>query len=199
MASTSPEFVSMLNYLQERGKAPEMSAVGLPVGTGGNYRIKDNSMRFNSGLFQQLNNDQRNRAQEFKNIAAHEMTHAVQQDYKTRYEEIKNNKELQTPENLQWAQGYEKLIENKNIDYGNKGAVPLRELLKKLNPQWQNENFSYRSNDIEAPAWAVGLMQGPSRIFGSSDMAAPPHIDSTLATEQAILLELARRKKTNGK
>ncbi len=199
IASTSPEFVAMLNYLQERGQAPKMLAETLGFFRGGQYQPSTNTITFNKSMFDSLT-DKENGAKAFRSIAAHEMTHAVEQNYYTRYKQIAENKKLQTPENLQWAQGFEKLIGgNPNISWPDKGADPIFDFLKQINHKWHQEKAGYRSSRSELPAHAVGMMQPPSRIFNSPDNAAPPHIDSTLATEQAILLELARRKKTNGK
>lgn len=58
-----------------------------------------------------------------------------------------------------------------------------------LAPQWLKERQNYRSTETEMPGWAAGFAQQS----GQRDDPAPLHVDPTIATELAIMLEMAQR------
>ncbi len=85
-----------------------------------------------------------------------------------------------TPEQDQFYDGYQKLSRDQP-------AV----LAKRMNPKWTKEQEDYRSSPLELRGHAIGNTIG-ARNESQKDLA-PLHIDSTLATEFSIMLDLAQR------
>jgi hypothetical protein len=64
------------------------------------------------------------------------------------------------------------------------------------NKQWVDRNADYRSSGPELPAFAVGGMASPYKPVDPVGYEAPAHVNATMATEFAILLDLALRDAT---
>jgi len=66
---------------------------------------------------------------------------------------------------------------------------PREDLAKKLSPSWYEKERRYRASNNELVGWGAGT-QAEMRDGGYKP---PNHLDSTMATELSILMELARR------
>lgn len=64
------------------------------------------------------------------------------------------------------------------------------EMAKKMAPEWAKANDKYRASNKELVGWGAGRQQDT----GDPEYKVPNHLDSTMATELSILMDLARRK-----
>jgi hypothetical protein len=104
-----------------------------------------------------------------KNTLSHELQHAVSNIMDGQRYSIKRDKWKPTPEEQRFVEAFAKLNEPTKL--------PLGELSR------------YRQSPSEAKAFGVGNSNYPY----SGAFEGTPHLDSTMATEQAILLDLAKR------
>lgn len=116
---------------------------------------------------------------------SHELTHATERQLHWQAQE-------RLPEDAQYRDAYQKLLAGPTIANNQQGS--REELIKKLAPkEWITKHADYRATPGEATAWGVENSVKPAGTGVES--SGPLHLDSTLATELAILLELAQRKK----
>jgi hypothetical protein len=66
-------------------------------------------------------------------------------------------------------------------------------LAYKLNPAWTESQEGYRASSGELPAWAMGNVANTNPLVNYDTYNTPSHLNSTLATEYQILLDLATR------
>lgn len=78
----------------------------------------------------------------------------------------------------------------KGATAANNFQSPREALAEKMAPEWFKKHASYRATNNELGGWAAGRQAGSSNV----EYETPNHLDSTLATELSILLDLARRK-----
>lgn len=104
-----------------------------------------------------------------KNTLSHELQHAVSNIMDGQRYSIKRDKWKPTTEEQQFVEAFSKLNEPTKI--------PLGDLSR------------YRQSPSEAKAFGVGNSNYPY----SGAFEGTPHLDATMATEQAILLDLAKR------
>jgi hypothetical protein len=114
---------------------------------------------------------------------AHELTHAAQRQLVEQYYHQIDGREAKDPA---FVDAYNKLQF--------RGAQ--QDLMQRLGGSFAKENEGYRTSATEAPAFAVGNMV--DNAHGGYTWPAPAHIDPTMASELAMLLEIASRK-GNGK
>lgn len=165
---------SLFDYLYKRNRLPftKMTSM-LPPGTLGTYTPHENTVRVHpaSGL----------------GTLVHEMTHAADNALEQQYYDRPtswNKPDTQT----YFTDAYDKLKGRTSNTYYNDRRG---ELANKLNSEWYKKNQDYRSTGNELSGWA-----GKRTVRGEQEprYEAPDHLDSTLATEMSILLDLARRK-----
>jgi hypothetical protein len=85
-----------------------------------------------------------------------------------------------------FTDAYDKLIgSNANTNF--KGS--RQQVAERMAPEWFNKNVGYRANNKELGGWGAGRQAGADE----TEWSPPNHLDSTMATELSILMELARR------
>jgi hypothetical protein len=116
---------------------------------------------------------------------AHEMTHAADNAMGNQYfEQTRPTGFFSAPPSNQFTRGYAKLQLGPSVN----GRSSQNQYAGKLSSEdWAKKNLDYRSSSTELPAFGVGNMSG------NPENKAPGHIDATMATEMAILLDLAKR------
>lgn len=173
---------SLLDFLYEQNKMPDMERVdSLGYGVTGDYSPWYNKIRFANGAD--------------LNTVIHELTHATEGPLHQRWVSPNSDDE-------QFKDAYSKLIFGGNFD---KTPNKIRESMEKLDPSWYQQTSDYRKSTGEAKAFAVGNSLGDRIRRNNPDVKqgylgtykGGSHVDSTLATDQAILLELANRKWRN--
>lgn len=116
----------------------------------------------------------------------HEAAHATTDQFLKQALENKT-----TGADKQFTDAYNKLIVNTNTMNDEVAQIPILDFVEKIAPQWAKEQANYRATIAELPSFAI------ERAVISPDkgtmIESPPHIDSTLATEMTILLDLATR------
>lgn len=171
-AGQIPEYQQMMDYLMARRAVPE---------------IKTTYMGGTSGLFQfggNLQNRGRIRVNEGEGVdtLTHEITHAAERQMMQQYYEDKTAKRdflgFIQPSDTQFTAAYDK--------FG------PQDVLGTINQNWTDKAKRYRSTSSEARAFAVENATNP-KLAPTSVTRGPAHVDSTLATEFLILLDLAKR------
>jgi hypothetical protein len=112
--------------------------------------------------------------------AVHELTHAADYAIQDQYRDLKNKKGGLNSLERQFIDGYEKLVGRK--------FSKRRETVERIAPDFSYFNRDYRSSGPELAAFGIGSTEWPNQ-----ENPAPLHVDSTYATEFAVLLDLARR------
>ncbi len=115
----------------------------------------------------------------------HEMAHAADTSLEKQYfdRETKWSKPT-TP--TYFTDAFEKL---KGATAANNFKSPREAMAQRMAPEWFKKNAGYRATNNELGGWAAGRQASSSE----PEWSPPNHLDSTLATELAILMELARR------
>jgi len=112
-----------------------------------------------------------------KNTVSHEMTHALHEAMKKYSSDYKGFQETKSPVGNQFVDAFDKLW-----------SPPEKLLPPKPLSNWEQ----YRYSPNEASAYGVGNSLQFDPNFQQS-RPTPPHLDATLATEQAILRDLFLR------
>lgn len=166
---THPLYQQLMGYLQQRKAVPEISPEPAPTGASGAFSYGGDLPLPGILRF--------GRGADFGTLT-HELTHAADRQLVDQfYGQLNSRKE---PADRQFDQAYRKLL----------GWEGREKMVDALAPGWRAKEDPYRTSSTELGAYAVGNMAGRPA------WSAPPHVDSTLATEAAILLELASRRKT---
>jgi len=163
----------LYSYLFHRKSLPEIQYIHwLGPGVRGQYNRDSNRI------------DVSNSAQ--NGTITHEMAHAADNALDKQYFDRKHS--WQTPEvPTYFTDAYDKLIGgNKNARYQNQRQV----MAQRIAPKWFNEQLGYRATNSELGGWGAGRQAGTEDL----DYSPPNHLDSTMATELSILMDLARRK-----
>jgi hypothetical protein len=169
-------YQALEKYLQSRGEMPSIKISGyMPELTNGMY--SSDNLNIGSGTVK-VGKDTPKAAR--ASVLAHEMTHAA--DRQMRQQAIEQG---MFGKSNQYTEAYEKLV-------GPEGRNRAS-LARRLNPEWESENRSYRSSPRELAAYGVGAFSGPNL-----QDRGPRHVDATAATELQILLELAQRNVDKG-
>lgn len=169
-----PEYQQMMEYLMVRRQVPEM-------------RTPLNPYSGTQGLFQ-FGGDLQSRgrisirADQDVNSLVHEITHATERQMMKQYVDEKYGTNpitgFRTQVNkTQFTDAYEKLN--------------AQTLMRLVNPNWKEQAKEYRSTTPEARAFAMENAISPT--VPDPITRGPAHVDSTLATEFLILLDLATR------
>ena len=85
-----------------------------------------------------------------------------------------------------FTDAFEKL---KGATAANNFKSPREEMARRIAPEWAKKNQGYRATNNELGGWGAGRQAGAEE----TEWSPPNHLDSTMATELAILMELARR------
>jgi hypothetical protein len=165
------DFGKLLKYLTQADGLPGVEYKAMPPDYHGQFSY-DTAVPRDPGLVEVSNNS--------VNTLVHEFTHAGQKQMREQAARQGAGK--------QFVDGYNKLM-----GAGDSGPAGL---VNKIAPAWQSAGSKYRTTPNEAQAHAMGNMSP----LPHPSMAAPAHVDPTLATEFMILLDLATRdlKKPGG-
>jgi len=182
LASNTPEYQELTNYLMARNAMPEVK-FGYLGGTNGEF--ERDVGRPNSGVAApgrvSINNgylDYDSNPAGAQSTLLHELTHAAWHQIRKQVESGTASPELQD--------AFSKLVYDRK-----KGTWRMQDIAKTLNPEWHKANEGYRASVSEGPAFGIGNSSYPGPTRGTWEQ--PPHLDSTLATEFRILQELATR------
>lgn len=168
-----PEYQQMMDYLMTRRAVPEMQTRYMGTSIGGLFQY--------GGTLQP-----RGKISVTEGASAdtliHEVTHAAERQMGQQYYEDKTAKRdilgFVQPNSTQFTDAYDK--------------INTQQILGTLNQNWTDKAARYRSTTSEARAFAMENVTNPE-LDPKSITRAPAHIDSTLATEFMILLDLAKR------
>lgn len=179
--SKSREIATLLRYLDNRNAVPPVQH-DPTLRTEGEFNATD-SKRGRISLKDKNTKD--------LSVLLHELAHSADSQFSwQRYFPENDSKE-----SAQFEQGYDKLIRKPREVFD---KSPERDqvdiLLQKLAPQWANKNRAYRTLPKEARAFAVESTDPSYREYEKT----PNHVNSTLATEFMILLDLAERAMRKG-
>lgn len=171
----------LIAYLKARGVMPEVRPAWLPDGVSGNF---SKETAFGSGELPKngvVSVGKHLSPQEAARTTAHELTHAADGALTDQYFEVPRGERGGD----QFAQAFAKLR------LGGEGQKTSQQLLAEalLGRKLTKQELGYRASSPEL------------RAFGGGSTVAPnlhnrlgQHVDPTMATENAILLELAARK-----
>jgi hypothetical protein len=172
-AGEIPEYQQMMDYLMARRAVPEARTQWLGTGAGGLFQF--------GGYLPNRGRITVSEGQETDTLV-HEVTHAAERQMGQQYHEDKVAKRdflgFIQPNSTQFTDAYDK--------------INVQQLMSTLSPDWTARASSYRSTTPEARAFAMENVTNPA-LDPTSITRAPAHIDSTLATEFLILLDLAKR------
>jgi len=187
-AGKQPQYQEMVDYLMQRRSLPNIEQKYLGPGTYGEFAIpaRARSPLPPAGVIRIHMNPT---LEGGVNTLTHETTHAAERQLQKQYSEEKYPGVVGYGKN-QFTDAYEKLSFNLYADK-DKGRNPPQDLMQKLDRLWTAQYDDYRSTTSEARAFGVGNSTTPKNMMPPEN--APPHIDSTLATEFMILLDLAKR------
>lgn len=183
-AKDIPEYKQMMDYLMARRAVPEMISTKLPPGVKGEFSYD----LWPGGDLQPRGRITTDYSAGVDTLL-HEVQHAARRQMEQQYRENSDRFGLfgnskATP----FQEAYEKLQYNR---YGRTRdqADPITSLMKKISPDFVESDPGYRSSPSEAQAFGMGSAATGVR----SITPAPDHIDTTLASEFLILLDLAMK------
>lgn len=182
-ASDNNEYQQLANYLMSRRSMPDFN-LGYMPGTYGKF--------ITPGLFSSGNIPERgvvsiNESAKTWNPEAmsptmvHELTHAAERQMIKQYYEIKNKPNKTELEN-QFLNNFQKIIGSSEPEISN--------WLKKVSPEFYEENKGYRAKSGEALSFGV---ENAAFKAPTSNQPAPQHVDPTIATTLMLLLDQAQR------
>ena len=195
LASERPEYAALAEYLGVRTAMPQIDFGSLPPGTRGEFGMRGgfNAQKIPENGAITLSNRFLNQGYDPTNAIptlTHELTHASQGEMARQ----KFQKEiLDQNAKQQFLDAHKKLVFNPEGFKLNKSRYSAGILADKLNPAWTKENETYRASTEELPAWAMGAVANRNSLAEYDDFNTPAHLNSTLATEYQILLDLATR------
>ncbi len=165
------DYVALMSYLASRNAVPPIvTNPNLPEVAEGGFRTVPSV-----GPAGQV--ELRGTSPAYVGTLLHELTHAAQ----VQMEKHRQNRGA----GKQFTDAYDKLAVTEGKGRG-PGHIMSR---RPQNPEWPEDYKQYRVSDMEAPAFAVG---NQSSGIDPTQRAAP-HVDTTLAQEFMILLDLATR------
>jgi len=167
----------LYNYLYNRQQLPQIKRTYyLGDGVSGHYTPSDNTIellhRAGLGTF------------------THEMGHAADTALDKQYYNRTTSWNKPT-ESTQFTEAYDKL---KGTTANSGYAQNRQEMARRLSKEWLEKNKEYRGSNRELLGWALGNTVEPDQQY-----SPPNHLNTTLATEMAILLDLATREQVPGK
>ena len=162
----------LYTYLLKRQRLPQINRVPyITEGTVGEYNRESNIIKL-------LNNAQ-------GSTLTHEAAHAADGALSNQYWDRPTSwSRPDTP--TYFTDAYEKL---KGETANNRYQGQRENLAQRLDPAWFHRNKDYRSTNNELVGWGAGRQAGID-----SSYTPPDHLDSTIATELSILMDLAKRK-----
>lgn len=184
-AGNIPAYQQMMDYLMARRAVPDIKTRWLGKGTDGVFRSGGNlpsrgeiKIRGGAGV----------------DTLVHEVTHAVDRQIDRQFSEEKYPPDMmwKGKGKNQFTEAYEKLNYSTEAHRDAPEKNPVQQLLKLIAPNWTEEKKDYRSTDGEAKAFGLANSSAPDSRVGMQNKA-PAHVDSTIATEMLILLDLAQR------
>lgn len=192
MEKTSPEFGTISKFVKSLDMMPDIKVE--ITGNRGEFSREPNDkdkgvIALSPSLFDSDGNP-KNGAQD---TIVHEMAHAADRQLKRLAYDINTKKESElSPEEKQFQQAMKRLdYDGANWRKGN--AVVA--LAKKLSADWYEKEKDYRATAGELRGFAMGRTQE-----GAAPKFNPPsHLDTTLASEMMILIDLASKIKERKK
>ena len=180
---TSPMYEGLMQYLRSRKAVPQLRVSYLPDGVLGRFEA-------NSAFGKELppegvlhiGEGTGAGPSEIRKTLAHELAHAAERQLTNQYFDIPRGERSSN----QFGQAMQKLV------IGDDPKLPARQAqaAKLAGPGWVEKNRGYRASGAELSAFGAGSTEAPNR-----GNPAPQHVDPTMATELAILLELASRQR----
>lgn len=188
-AGKQPQYQEMADYLMQRRALPNIEQRYLGENVYGEFAIpaRSRSPLPPAGV---LRIHQNPTLLGGVNTLTHEITHAAERQIDKQYSEEKYPGGLVTGKN-QFTDAWEKLTYKPDAYREAPDKVPPQQLMNILAADWTKSQANYRSTTSEARAFGLGNSTTPKNMMPPEN--APPHIDSTLATEFLILLDLAKR------
>lgn len=164
----------LYSYLLSRNKLPEIKRTSfLGDGTTGTWTPSDNLIKL---LFEAGGG-----------TLTHEAAHAADTALDRQYYDRRTSFGVpDTP--TYFTDAYDKL-KGRGPIASNNYTYPRRDMAKRMAPEWYNKNQDYRATTNELAGWGAGRQAG----VGEPSYSPPNHLDSTMATELSILMELAKR------
>ena len=182
-AADNNEYQQLANYLISRRSMPDFNLGYMP----GFYAKFISPGLFTSGKVPERGIISINQGAESWNpesmapTMVHEMSHAAERQMIKQYYEIKKKLNKTELEN-QFLNNFQKIIGSNEPEISN--------WLKKVSPEFYEENKGYRAKSGEALAFGLenSAFESPP-----SNRPAPQHIDPTIATTLMLLLDQAQR------
>lgn len=178
--------LQMVDYLGTRGRIPQFS-----VGTTqspwsqGEYSPKTNTIHLGHGWTM------------YQDTIPHELAHATENALSEQYFSIPYSDRKQGKS--KFAEAYRKLMLDTKLanvfsSLPFRNLDPREWLANQLDPRWFADNRDYRSRSPELTAWGVETHSGVGGDKRRDPHKSPPHLNATMATELAILMDLATRE-----
>jgi len=181
-ALATPEGTQLMHYLTKTESVPIMKMADLGDGVNGQYTVPGFTDRRYKGPTVELD---RFAAATKKDggvgTLLHELTHAAESG-------ITRQAMARRPD-PQLRDAYSKMRFNLDAMHGDPNKYPSEAAAQKMAPQWSKERQDYRAGATELHAFGVGNSASPK----GASTKGPSHLDSTMATEFMILLDLATR------
>ena len=161
----------LYTYLLSRNRLPRISNGYLKEGVRGAWQPDDNQILLqpwagNSTLTHEV---------------AHSADSALEQQY---FDRPTSWSKPDTP--TYFTDAFAKL---KGATAANNYKSPREAMAERMAPEWFRKNAGYRATNNELAGWGAGRQAGTNE----TEYTPPNHLDSTMATELSILMELARR------
>ena len=193
-AEDNPEFQTLHGFLKSRGAVPKLEAE-FSSGNRGSFNYKFDPQDVGTvkvGGTSGLEDSQYFRGNDSAIVQPratliHEMTHAADRQIGSLVGELVNKKSRTALED-QLIDAWDKTLKVKSK--GGKSSFDSAKIAEALDAKWFEGNKDYRTTRTELPAQAMGAVSGATNMPGQK---AKPHVDTTVATDFMVLLEMAQR------
>jgi len=185
-ATESPEYNALANYLMTRRAMPELNTSALLGDTRGRTEYPSGFGKSDVPSRGRISLNWRIPEDQATSTMTHEMTHAAHNEWGKQMFDIsrrlRSNPETVTDDERRFYDAYDKI-------FGAAGPVKgVAGMVNSFAPGWGKSEARYRASNEEVLPFGVGNMQAFPGTY-----IAPPHVDTTAATEAVILNELATR------
>lgn len=187
-------FADIMDYLTSKGRVPSVTRASLPWDTYGQYHRWDKERNKPDNRIELSH-------KAGPSTLLHELAHGADDTLERQYWDrpMGGIPKMYPKEDTQFTRGYEKLrggVVNAKAPY--KGGLrqyyyPRSDLASMLDDKWYQRHKDYRSSERELTGWGAGATEDPNESYSADK--APLHLNPTMATELAILIDLARREK----
>jgi hypothetical protein len=160
------------SYLRAAGRYPSIQETKLNGTMSGGYSDQTNKVYIQPGTGS------------MQSTMAHELSHASDNAQGIQQQNIEGRIAggmATTPAQMQFLRARQQ------------AATQVPRTLRALAPGYVQANAQYGATPEEARAFGVGVFYNPNDRRGPAANIIPPHVNATMATEQAIMEELAHR------